>query len=1275
MGGSFFYIFSFATRTEWLLYAFGTFSTVISGMAFPALDIVYGRWIEAQAVPNPDSSHITHVARWTALACLGMGIVQGIAAGSFLTCFSLASANLAARLRLAYVRSVVHQDAQFFEDVGPGEVATRIVKDIGTVKTAAGEKLGFLIWGFSTLLAALITSFIVAPRLAGVLFAILPVGLILFAAAATPGEKVQGRITEADGKANTFLEQILSSIRIVQAFAAENVLIAKYDEHLYGLEKDGTIRAAIKALETAVSYFVLTLVYSTAIWFGSQEVTKRGLAVSSFFTCFWNFFNALYAIANIMPHIAAVIESASAQEHLKKVINRKPLRDVRDSSGLHPEASEWSAKIDLNHVTFIYPSRPDAKSLDDVTATIDAGKVTAIVGPSGSGKSTIAGLLLRLWDLASVDEKGDVEGKEDANQVLISGIDIKAYNLSWLRSQISVVRQDPQLFTATIFENVAHGLTGTPDEYDPDAPESDLSATRALVQEALEKAQAWSFVSSLPLGMDTKVSGAKVGVLSGGQRQRIAVARALVRKPKILVLDEGTSALDAEIERRLMDEIHSEQQTRGMTTILIAHRLSTIQAAHNIIVMDQGRLVERGRYEDLLQRKGLFASMVAQQSTGSNAALVGDIDGISESESSGSITPKRAAQRTPVSTESPIPKVAVAGNKLPLLTSASENEIEAADRQGVPNSPSENLPFVGTWGPRYWRYIRVQLPWFGGGSLAALGIGATFPLAAWLVGLTAKAFSIQDDDARLRREAYRWSAAYLFIAIGVFVMCFTSAFLLEGGVERMSRRLRTASLRAILRQEVEYFDRESNSSGALTAVVSTYSSSASSVLGMTWLEISASSWNMLGAVLLGFILSWKISVVAFIPLPAAVLAAYLNVVVLEKYESKQKDSLEKASAYAAEHVENIQTVAALGRERAVIRHFELEMERRAPPRRQLYLASVGFGVGTGFVLLVSAIVMAWGTSVYARGEITLAALTTALEAIILAGFSSTRVFSFIPDIARAVNAFRNITAWELRQHQMQILPPSASLQRPFVARGDIEFKACTLQYRGQQRNALCDISLKIKAGQTVAFCGPSGGGKSSILALINRFYDPSSGTLEVDGNDVRTIPLTEYRSNLSIVTQDAILYDGSFRENVTLGIGREVSDTELEDVCRKAYIHDFISSLPDKFDTNVGLKGAQMSGGQRQRVCIARALLRDPKILLLDEATSALDVESEKYIQKAFDEASQGRTTICVAHRLSTIRNADVIYVVEDGQIIEFGDHTSLLARRGRYFDLVKMQL
>ncbi|KAG8936326.1 hypothetical protein FRC02_002919 [Tulasnella sp. 418] len=226
-----------------------------------------------------------------------------------------------------------------------------------------------------------------------------------------------------------------------------------------------------------------------------------------------------------------------------------------------------------------------------------------------------------------------------------------------------------------------------------------------------------------------------------------------------------------------------------------------------------------------------------------------------------------------------------------------------------------------------------------------------------------------------------------------------------------------------------------------------------------------------------------------------------------------------------------------------------------------------------------------------------------------------------------------------------------------------------MQYAGRYTPALKDVSFEIKPGQTVAFCGPSGGGKSTVLALINRFYDPSLGTIEVDGIDIRAMPLSDYRSTLALVSQDAILYDGTIRENITLGYDG-VSQEDLEAACQDARILEFIQGLPDGFETNIGLKGAQMSGGQRQRMCIARALLRKPKILLLDEATSALDAESEKGVQEALDAASQGRTTICVAHRLSTIQNADVIYVIEDGQVVEFGNHSELVKKNGRYYDV-----
>jgi ATP-binding cassette subfamily B (MDR/TAP) protein 1 len=317
--------------------------------------------------------------------------------------------------------------------------------------------------------------------------------------------------------------------------------------------------------------------------------------------------------------------------------------------------------------------------------------------------------------------------------------------------------------------------------------------------------------------------------------------------------------------------------------------------------------------------------------------------------------------------------------------------------------------------------------------------------------------------------------------------------------------------------------------------------------------------------------------------------------------------------------------------------------------------------------------MWWGTRLYTHEQIPITSLFACIEAVIMAGASASRLFSFVPDIARASQAFTLMMQWDERVPQIDALP--LVTDDLSTVEGSVRFTDCTLKYPTRPGFALNGLNLEIKAGQNVAFCGPSGGGKTSILALLNRFYDPTSGTIHIDGMDIRSLPLDQYRKCLALVSQDAILYEGTFRDNICLGISENVTQEELEQACREAHILDFIQSLPDGFDTQVGIKGAQMSGGQRQRICIARALLRKPKILLLDEATSALDSESEKAVQQALNQVSKGRTTITIAHRLSTIQGADVIHVVEHGRIIESGSHDDLLARRGRYYDLVRAQM
>jgi len=240
---------------------------------------------------------------------------------------------------------------------------------------------------------------------------------------------------------------------------------------------------------------------------------------------------------------------------------------------------------------------------------------------------------------------------------------------------------------------------------------------------------------------------------------------------------------------------------------------------------------------------------------------------------------------------------------------------------------------------------------------------------------------------------------------------------------------------------------------------------------------------------------------------------------------------------------------------------------------------------------------------------------------------------------------------------------------PEVMTGHVRLQDVSFTYPGADRPALTGINLDVAAGTTLALVGETGSGKTTLASLVARLYDPGSGVVSIDGIDIRDMKLTDLAAVVGVVSQETYLLHTSVRENLRYA-RPDATDAEIEDAARAAQIHDLIASLPDGYDTMVGSRGHRFSGGEKQRLAIARTLLRDPRVLVLDEATSALDTETERAVQHAFDNLAAGRTTITIAHRLSTVRNADQIAVLDHGHIVESGTHTSLLAGHGRYAEL-----
>ncbi|XP_061840917.1 bile salt export pump-like [Nerophis lumbriciformis] len=1159
-----------------------------------------------------------------------------------------AAAKQIQRIRKIYFSKVMRMEIGWFDCTSVGELNTRMSDDINKINDAIADQVAIFLQRFTTFVCGFCVGFVKGWKLTLVIVAASPLigvgaGLMaLFVA------KLTGMELQAYAKAGAIADEVLSSIRTVAAFGGEMKEVQRYDKNLVSAQRWGIRKGLIMGFFTGYMWLIIFLCYGLAFWYGSSLVVDaREYTPGTLLQVFFGVLIAAMNLGQASPCLEAFAAGRGAATIIFETIDREPEIDCLSEAGY--KLDKVKGDIEFHNVTFHYPSRPEVKILEQLSVAVKSGETTAFVGPSGAGKSTTVQLIQRFYDPR--------EG-----MVTLDGHDIRGLNIQWLRSLIGIVEQEPVLFATTIAENIRYGR--------PAVSMDDIVA-------AAKEANAYSFIMDLPQRFDTLV-GEGGGQMSGGQKQRIAIARALVRNPRILLLDMATSALDNESEAVVQEALDKVRQ--GRTTISIAHRLSTIKNADVIVGFERGQAVEKGKHSELLDRKGVYFTLVTLQSQGDKALnekarQMAENEEVPEKISLSRGGSYRASLRASIRQRSrsqlsnliPEYSVSMAGELGPRAYAVSQaDQSKDAIPEEEEEEPVEPAPVA-----RILKYNVPEWPYMLFGSLGAAVNGGVNPVYSLLFSQILATFSLTDTVAQ-RKEIDGICLFFVMVGVISFFTQMLQGYAFSKSGELLTRRLRRLGFHAMLGQEIGWFDDHRNSPGALTTRLATDASQVQGATGSQIGMIVNSLTNIGVAILMSFYFSWKLTLLILCFLPFIALSGGFQAKMLTGFAKQDKEAMESAGRISGEALNNIRTIAGLGKEKNFVDMYNAQLD--APYKAALKKANV-YGACYGFaqcvVFLTNSASYRFGGYLVRQEKLHFSLVFRVISAIVTSGTALGRASSYTPDYAKAkISAAR---FFQLLDRMPKISVYSNNGHKWENFQGNLEFIDCKFTYPTRPDiQVLNGLNVAVKPGQTLAFVGSSGCGKSTSVQLLERFYDPDKGKVLIDGRDSTLVNVSFLRSKIGIVSQEPILFDCSIADNIKYGDNsRAIGTNEVIAAAKKSQLHDFVMSLPEKYDTNVGAQGSQLSRGQKQRIAIARAIIRDPKILLLDEATSALDTESEKTVQAALDKAREGRTCIVIAHRLSTIQNSDIIAVMSRGYVIEKGTHDHLMALKGAYYKLV----
>ncbi|KOB88425.1 hypothetical protein PFDG_02250 [Plasmodium falciparum Dd2] len=1323
------------------------------------------------------------------LSLVSIGLVQFILSMISSYCMDVITSKILKTLKLEYLRSVFYQDGQFHDNNPGSKLRSDLDFYLEQVSSGIGTKFITIFTYASSFLGLYIWSLIKNARLTLCITCVFP---LIYVCGVICNKKVKlNKKTSLLYNNNTMsiIEEALMGIRTVASYCGEKTILNKFNLSETFYSKYILKANFVEALHIGLINGLILVSYAFGFWYGTRiiinsatnQYPNNDFNGASVISILLGVLISMFMLTIILPNITEYMKALEATNSLYEIINRKPLVENNDDGETLPNIK----KIEFKNVRFHYDTRKDVEIYKDLSFTLKEGKTYAFVGESGCGKSTILKLIERLYD----PTEGDIIVNDSHN--------LKDINLKWWRSKIGVVSQDPLLFSNSIKNNIKYSLYSLKDleamenYYEENTNDTYENKNFSLISNSMtsnellemkkeyqtikdsdvvdvsKKVLIHDFVSSLPDKYDTLV-GSNASKLSGGQKQRISIARAIMRNPKILILDEATSSLDNKSEYLVQKTINNLKGNENRITIIIAHRLSTIRYANTIFVLSNRErsdnnnnnnnddnnnnnnnnnnnkinnegsyIIEQGTHDSLMKNKnGIYHLMINNQKISSNKSSNNGNDNGSDNKSSAY-------------------KDSDTGNDADNMNSLSihENENISNNRNcknTAENEKEEKVPFFKRMfrrkkkAPNNLRIIYKEIFSYKKDVtiifFSILVAGGLYPVFALLY---ARYVSTLFDFANLEYNSNKYSIYILLIAIAMFISETLKNYYNNKIGEKVEKTMKRRLFENILYQEMSFFDQDKNTPGVLSAHINR--------------DVHLLKTGLVNNIVIfsHFIMLFLVSMVMsfyFCPIVAAVLTFiyFINMRVfavrarltkskeIEKKEnmssgvfafSSDDEMFKDPSFLIQEAFYNMHTVINYGLEDYFCNLIEKAIDyKNKGQKRRIIVNAALWGFSQSAQLFINSFAYWFGSFLIKRGTILVDDFMKSLFTFIFTGSYAGKLMSLKGDSENAKLSFEKYYPLMIRKSNIDVRDDGGIRINKNLIKGKVDIKDVNFRYISRPNVPIYkNLSFTCDSKKTTAIVGETGSGKSTFMNLLLRFYDlkndhiilkndmtnfqdyqnnnnnslvlknvnefsnqsgsaedytvfNNNGEILLDDINICDYNLRDLRNLFSIVSQEPMLFNMSIYENIKFG--RE--DATLEDVKRVskfAAIDEFIESLPNKYDTNVGPYGKSLSGGQKQRIAIARALLREPKILLLDEATSSLDSNSEKLIEKTIVDIKDkaDKTIITIAHRIASIKRSDKIVVFNNpdrnGTFVQsHGTHDELLsAQDGIYKKYVKL--